>query len=172
MIGVYTGYLQFFVRDLTNGNTILIWRYGGKNLGNQWNYGSIGFFYPNPYTIVIQGMRGNSPGSISLDDIIFKESQFCSTNPSDAFTGNLPLPTTTTTKPTSTPIPSVYDCNFEKDFCNWQNDISRPLFWIRHQGSNVANFLIIRACSIFIRFFYVFKGNTIDQYTGPAVDHT
>jgi hypothetical protein len=88
---------------------------------------------------------------IALDDVIFQESKFCSVYPSTAMAGSgLPLPSkpiTTTANPI-TPIPSVYDCNFEKDFCNWKNDINRPLKWKRNRGS------------------------TDSDETGPSIDHT
>ena len=63
----------------------------------------------------------------------------------------LPLPskpTITTTFNPITPIPSVYDCNFEKDYCNWKNDVSRPILWKRN------------------------RGYTSSDETGPTIDHT
>jgi len=89
---------------------------------------------------------------IALDDVIFQESKYCSVFPSTAMAGSgLPLPSkpilTTTANPI-TPIASVYDCNFEKDFCNWKNDLSRPLLWRRNRGS------------------------TDSGETGPTIDHT
>ena len=130
-------------------NSITIWRDGGKDYGNQWNYGQFSFYLNAPYAVTIQGTRGGSVGVVAIDDLFFKESQYCSVQPDSANAGgNLPLQTTTRVPTTVTPIPSVYDCNFEVDFCNWENDVSRPLNWTRN------------------------KGSTTTSETGPSVDHT
>jgi hypothetical protein len=70
--------------------------------------------------------------------------------PTAATAGKLPLPqiTTTTRNPLSAPAPSVYDCNFENDFCNWINDLTLKLKWIRNCGT------------------------TVTVNTGPTADHT
>jgi hypothetical protein len=117
---------------------VITWNLGGNNLGNQWNYGSFGYYLNDPYVVVIRATRGGSPGAVALDDIIFKESQYCSISPSEAIAGTgLPLPTAipTTTKSGTTSIPSVYDCSFEVNFCTWTNDYSRPLNWTRNKGT-------------------------------------
>jgi hypothetical protein len=126
-----------------------MWKDGGLDLGNQWNYGAFGFYYDTPYTVLVQATTGTSEDFIALDDVYFKESQYCSVVPDTAITGGvLPLPQTTTRAPTSTPVPSVYDCNFETGFCNWKNDVTKPLNWTRIRGST----------------------SSID--TGPPFDHT
>ena len=50
-----------------------MWKDGGFDLGNQWNYGQFGFYVENPYLIVIQASTGSLSGFIGLDDIYFKE---------------------------------------------------------------------------------------------------
>ena len=73
-----------------------------------------------------------------LDDIIFKESRYCSVFPDEAVTGEeLPLPSSiasTTTKNPVTKPPGAFDCNFEVGFCNWKNDFTKKLNWTRNQG--------------------------------------
>jgi len=130
---------------------ITMWKDGGFDRGNQWNYAQFGFYFDKPYSVIIQASTGSGSGFIGLDDIYFKESQYCNVLPETAGAGgNLPLPqiTTSTRNPLSTPAPSVYDCNFEKDFCNWKNDLSLRLTWIRNSGTTIT-------------------GNT-----GPTTDHT
>ena len=130
--------------------TITVWKDGGFDLGDQWNYGQFGFYFEDPYSIVIQASTGSASGFIGLDDIYFKEAQYCSVFPENAATGgSLPLPQiTTTTKNPITPTPSIYDCNFEIDLCNWKNDLTVPLTWLRN------------------------KGSTSSSETGPNTDHT
>jgi hypothetical protein len=135
------------VKNLDNNQTTLIWKDGGYNYGDQWNYGQFGFGIDSSYVVIIEGTSGI--GIVAIDDLFFKESQYCSIQPVSANAGgNLPLQTTTRLPTTVTPIPSVYDCNFEVDFCNWENDYTRPLNWTRNRGST-----------------------TISE-TGPSVDHT
>uniref|UniRef100_A0A7M5U4P5 Uncharacterized protein n=1 Tax=Clytia hemisphaerica TaxID=252671 RepID=A0A7M5U4P5_9CNID len=54
----------------------------------------------------------------------------------------------TTMAPPTTPKPSIYDCNFEKNFCSFTNMAGDNLNWQRH------------------------KGETGSWGTGPKVDHT
>jgi hypothetical protein len=131
--------------------TITMWKDGGFDLGNQWNYGQFGFYFQNPYSVIIQASTGSSTGFIGLDDIYFKEAQYCSVFPDNAAGGgNLPLPqlTTTTKNPLLTPSSSIYFCDFEINLCNWKNDLSVRLTWIRNRGS------------------------TLSLDTGPTTDHT
>lgn len=46
------------------------------------------------------------------------------------------------------PVPSPYDCNFERDFCQWTQDTSDVFDWTRNAGA------------------------TSSQNTGPSFDHT
>jgi hypothetical protein len=126
-----------------------MWRYGGLTM-NQWNYGSFGFYINSPYKILIEGARGGSTGYIALDDILFKDSTYCTVTPSYAQAGTgLPLPQPSTTiRPPVTSLPTVYDCDFEVDFCNWKQDPNNDIDWERNRAS------------------------TTTLETGPSVDHT
>jgi hypothetical protein len=142
------GYLTILIKDLVTNDTFMVWRDGGVNYGDQWNYATYGFFISNPYKIWIEGSRGPSRGFIAIDDIIFKESYYCSVLPASATVGDaLSTPYRYTTKPT-TGTPSVYDCNFEDGFCFWKQSDEYKLQWLRQQG------------------------NTPSGETGPLVDHT
>lgn len=131
--------MSFYVKNLKTNTSTIIWKNGGYDSGQKWNYGAFGFYLPNEYSILLQGTSGSSQSVVAVDDILIKESQYCTLTPISAVTGtSLPIPTfvsTTTKSPTSTPIPSVYDCTFETGFCNWKNDYSRPLNWTRTRGS-------------------------------------
>jgi hypothetical protein len=141
--------LEVSIKNLKTNETTQMWKDGGADYGKEWNYGAFGFYFADPYIVVVSAVSGGSPGSIGVDDIIFKESQYCSVQPPQADAGgSLPLPELTTKTPTSTPTPSIYDCSFENDFCNWKNDYSRPLNWTRNQGS------------------------TLSGDSGPSIDHT
>ena len=96
--------------------------------------------------MIFKATRGSGLGDIALDDIKFFESTNCSILPSKA---NPSLLTTTQqpTTTTKTTTLSTYswssqdpvDCNFEQDFCLWQNDTSSNIFWKRSKGS-LTNF--------------------------------
>ncbi|CAF0741635.1 unnamed protein product, partial [Brachionus calyciflorus] len=138
--GVSTGSISFYIKNLQTKARTLVWKNGAyDNASLEWNYGSFGFYNENEYSVEIEGLSGSSQSSIGLDDIIFKDSQFCSVTPSSANPGpGLPIPSSTTTStkfPITTPIPSVYDCDFETSYCNWKNDLTLPMNWTRIQGS-------------------------------------
>lgn len=123
---------------MSNNRDTLIWKEGLNDKGPQWNYGQFGFYINSEYTIIIKGISGSAQSSVAIDDIFFKDAQYCSISPLSAAAGSgLPIPSTTTTTkvPQSTSAPSIYDCTFETGYCNWKNDSSRPLIWLRNQGS-------------------------------------
>lgn len=153
MTGVSPGSLEFSLFDWSTNVSTPIWREGSTDYGRDWNYGSIGFYFDKPYSIVLKGYSSNLQSFVALDDIIFKEAEFCSVNPILAHPDlpGFPLPTrppTTTKVPTSTDKPPLYDCDFENGYCNWANDTTRPLRWRRQRGS------------------------TSTANTGPSIDHT
>lgn len=149
--GNNAGTLSIYVQDINTNTSIIIWQDGGSDLGNQWNYGTFGFYYDKPYSIRIVAENGASTGVIAIDDLVFQESKYCAVIPAYAQAGTgLPIPSKpiTTTKNPITSLPSVYDCSFEKDYCQWTNDTTRPLYWIRNNGQ------------------------TGTYETGPTTDHT
>lgn len=129
---------MFQIKNLQTNATTLLWKEGGNDAGRRWNYGAFGFYVDYEYSILLEGISGGTQTIVAVDDIIIKESQYCTVTPLSAVTGpGLPIPSiipTTTKAPTSTPKPSIYDCTFEVDFCNWKNDLTRPLNWTRTQG--------------------------------------
>ena len=151
----FSGFIEFYVKDLATGEITEIWKSEIRNnfdFGKQWNFGSFGFYLNRPYIILIQGVSRDAQTVVALDDIIFKESEYCSVEPYLAAVGpGFPLPSkpiTTTKTPSSTVNPPLYDCDFEYGYCNWRNDESRPMKWTRIRGS------------------------TNTQDTGPSFDHT
>ena len=98
----------------------------------------------------ILATKGAGLGDIALDDIKFFPSTNCSFLPSKADPG-LATTTTTTTTPaasTSRTTMSTYswssqdpvDCNFEQDFCLWQNDTTANIYWKRANGNTNSFF--------------------------------
>lgn len=149
--GSTPNYLSFSVRNLETNKLNDIWYFGKTDNKNEWNYGSFGFYVDYSYSIQIEAKIGGTDGIVALDDIIFKESQFCGTQPYQATAGFLPIPyksTTTTPTPSSTLVPPMYDCDFESGFCNYKNGVDSALSWIRNQG------------------------RTSNSDTGPRFDHT
>lgn len=135
--GVDAGFIEIVVKDMTNNNLYSLWRLGGTNMATQgWQFGQLGFYLDSPHTVIVQATRGGSAGSVAIDDIYFKESQYCSFTPMDSFTGtNLPVPLATTTRRPTQPTPSALDCDFEEDLCQWKNDVSKNIDWKRFNGS-------------------------------------
>ena len=94
----------------------------------------------------ILATRGAGLGDIALDDVKFFSSTNCSILPAKADPG-LSTTTKASTTTTSRTTLSTYswlpqdaaDCNFEQDFCLWQNDTTSDLFWKRSKGS-LTNF--------------------------------
>jgi len=135
MKGVDMGSLSVQIIDKTNRKYSTVWRINGKDLGDKWNYGSIGFYVENPYFIRFVGFSGGAPGSIAIDDLMFVDASYCSLTPSDASGDvSLPVPMTTTVKPPTTNITSDFDCNFENGLCTWQQDTRNGLKWLRARG--------------------------------------
>lgn len=125
-----------------------IWNDGGRVIGNEWHYGSFGFYTDSPYLIQITGTNGGSVGSIAIDDIIFQEAEYCAVFPFNANTGGyLPAP-----DPVIPVMPanetSEYDCDFEKNFCKWKRDLTYRMTWVRENA--------------------VYQSSE----SGPSVDHT
>ena len=95
-------------------------------------------------------------GDIALDDLKYFASTNCSILPTKASPTQQPSSTASTSTTTTSPL-STYtwapqdalDCNFEVDFCLWQNDTTADIFWKRSSGLN----------------------NTFYS-TGPSTDHT
>ena len=148
--GKDAGYLTFYIKDISSKTSIAIWKSGGFDMANNWTFGSFGFYYDKPYSVSIEGTSGGASSSIALDDVFFRESHYCAVTPDSAnFGPGFPLPgkpAPTTKSPAI--LPSIHDCDFEKNFCAWKNDYTRPLNWTRYRGST-------------------------DSYeTGPSVDHT
>jgi hypothetical protein len=149
MAGVSPGSLTVVIKDLETDTTNLVWRIAGQNYGDTWNYATFGFYIPSAYKVWIEGTRGSSRSFIAIDDIVFKESFYCSVIPNSASVGEvLVIPSEFTTRPTTPTVPSVFDCNFEINFCTWRQTIQYKLQWIRQRGA------------------------TPSSLTGPLVDHT
>ena len=81
--------------------------------------------------------------------MIFKESSYCNVIPDSASVGEvLVTPSELTVRPTTPTVPSVFDCNFEINFCTWRQTFPYKLQWIRQRGA------------------------TPSSLTGPLLDHT
>ena len=145
MTGEQTGSLSFMVESLEADKTVMVWKLGGRDMGNKWNFGSFGFYSKTPYEIVIKGIRGNADSILALDDLIFRESTFCSVHPSEAQTNftltppDQPLQPFKPTKPDA--AKKAYDCDFEQQsFCSWALDMNQKKKWMRIQPGQ-KNFL-------------------------------
>jgi hypothetical protein len=94
----------------------------------------------------ILATRGAGLGDIALDDLKFFSSTNCSILPAKADPGlstTTKASTTTTSRTTLTyswSSQDAVDCNFEQDFCLWQNDTTSDLFWKRSKGSLTSFF--------------------------------
>jgi hypothetical protein len=140
MNGAKPGKITFFVRNLNTNEKFELWSEFEYDFGIEWQFGSFGFYINDPYIVLIEGKSANitAQGVIALDTIIFRESDYCSKQPLNALsTDSLPVPSkpiTTTRVPQTTLQPPLYDCDFEKGFCNWEEDLNRPMKWLRIMG--------------------------------------
>ena len=136
-----------------NGSESVIWSLSGQK-GNKWLNGRVSLpkISNTRYWIVFEGIRGNSyKGDIAIDDVLFTTGG-CQILPADADpnkpTATTPVVTTKFTLPPTVPT-SAYNCDFEKDLCQYvQEQITDVFNWTRHQGG------------------------TYSGGTGPTLDHT
>jgi hypothetical protein len=148
------GKLNVWLNDYQSGNRTLLWtvQYSTER---DWVEGRFSYKYEQQHRIIFEGIQGEEMRDIAIDDISFSESSHCSYYPVIA---DPSLPTTlrpTTTRQTTTPSSSwisqsPIDCNFETDFCGWQNATGSDGIWQRGNGKTTS-------------FFY---------NTGPTKDHT
>ena len=131
----------------------LLWSLSGQQ-GSNWLNGRVSL-RKSPrrnYWIVFEGVRGNGfRGDIAIDDVLFTNRDCtilpAKANPNKA-TSTTPAPTTRFTLPPTVP-PSIYNCDFESDLCNYTQEVITDVFnWTRHQGG------------------------TGSSGTGPVMDHT
>ena len=134
--------LGFAVKEVESKTTTVLWRLNAHDAGDKWHYGSFGFYVNTSHLIEIIGQRGGPNTTLAVDDIFFQDSTYCSVHPTIAVTNHtLPLPDITSLAPkpfvrTDATDKSVYDCDFEVDFCSWnQSRRTYPLKWIRYQPS-------------------------------------
>ncbi|XP_019632083.1 PREDICTED: MAM and LDL-receptor class A domain-containing protein 2-like [Branchiostoma belcheri] len=122
-----------------------IWELSGDK-GDQWLNAQVGINSNNDYTIILEGVRGQSHrGDIAIDDVTFVDTS-CNLSPADAVPSTSTLPTTTIAAVTT--APGLFDCTFETDFCGWTQDTQDNFDWTRQLGTT---------------------GST---NTGPSFDHT
>jgi hypothetical protein len=151
--------LSITLKDLATDKTTYLWL-SNLPLTTTWAYGSVGFYFPNGlYAIQMIVVASGSLTVVAVDDVIFREAEFCTATPIDAGAmPGLPLPsagggngvrtTTASSQSGTTPKPSTFNCDFEKDFCSWAIDPTVKLKWQRN------------------------KGLTGTTDTGPSFDHT
>ncbi|XP_066300034.1 MAM and LDL-receptor class A domain-containing protein 1-like [Branchiostoma lanceolatum] len=122
-----------------------IWELSGDK-GDQWRSAQVGISSSNDYTVILEGVRGQSHrGDIAVDDVTFVDTS-CNLSPADALPGSTPtLPSTTTAV---TAAPGLFDCTFETNLCGWTQDTQDNFDWTRQLGA------------------------TGSSNTGPSFDHT
>ncbi|XP_006821082.1 MAM and LDL-receptor class A domain-containing protein 2-like [Saccoglossus kowalevskii] len=109
---------------LANGDVIDLWTMSG-NQGTLWIPARVGYSQTQDYMLSFNATRGDGgpSGDICIDDIAITTG-YCSSSY------------------------SIFDCDFEGDFCGWNQTTDDELEWIRNQG------------------------DTGSPHTGPYEDHT
>jgi hypothetical protein len=119
--GVDIGSLRIYLRSLLINNftmEALIWVLDGQQ-GNNWRHGFVPIQPNGRYQIIIEGVRGPSfEGDIAIDDIGVLPVDACILQPKEA-------------DPMSTWQKKI-DCGFDKDICQWENDLTGKFNWTRH----------------------------------------
>lgn len=124
---------------LNTSNTLfLLWTQNG-NKGNEWLYGQLTIKSNQDFRISFEAVRGMSiESSIAIDDIDFIEKS-CELSPGNADPNNfVTIPSQLSTR--SMRPPSIYDCNFENNFCMWSNSKESTFNWTRAQGTRGSIF--------------------------------
>lgn len=128
----------------------IIWTLKG-NQQNKWLFARVTLPYKKHVMIVFEGIRGNSyQGDIAIDDIQVtkKPCSILPTNANPNKQSTTAAPTTQFTLPPTIPT-SPFNCDFEKDFCQYKQENLNDIFnWTRTQGG------------------------TYSVGTGPIYDHT
>eukprot|EP00058_Branchiostoma_floridae_P011221 XP_002596709.1 hypothetical protein BRAFLDRAFT_219050 [Branchiostoma floridae] len=121
MDGSTIGHLTVYKRRYSDNSESLLWS-DFRNYGDVWKEQQIVLPGPHPFQVIIEGWRGNGDyGDIAIDDVTF--SLGCFKEDSGR-------------------------CDFERNFCNWEQ-------------SDQDNFDFQRG-----------QGSTDTSYTGPQMDHT
>ena len=138
MNGNDTNDITFILYGMQSKSYNFLWQMRNTNMGNQWNYGSFGFYYDAPYEIMIKGLRGSAGGSedtiTAIDDIFFKESTYCTVSPPQARKSALPPLTLGTNSSQLSNVTSRFDCDFETSLGKWTVDESASRKWMRTSG--------------------------------------
>jgi hypothetical protein len=123
-------------------NTLLWSMSYGQNL--VWKEARLSFRERTRYSIMFEAVKGYTLGDVAIDDIEFYPLSECTIIPLEADpVGPTTTRTTMTTTKSTTPQgttytwkpQSQYDCNFEQDFCGWENDTTAEFFWKRNKGT-------------------------------------
>lgn len=143
-ISRYLGTFNIYLYNLRTNETNLLWTLSFSQ-GREWKEGRITYNSQDKHKIIFEGIKGTGRGDIALDDITFFESSNCNILPSFA------LPNVTVTSPSTPTTPrttstttyawiaqSPYDCNFETDYCLWENDTTADFEWVRALASNAG----------------------------------
>ncbi|EDV21956.1 uncharacterized protein TRIADDRAFT_59472 [Trichoplax adhaerens] len=134
------GSLSVYIKRQGSQFGTLLWIRNQLASSRTWQNVQIVYSSTQPYVIQVVGVVGQVKVDIAIDDLSFLAN--CSSS-------SQPTPTPTQPGPTPTLPPTLFDCNFENGFCNWQQDVATDTFnWTRNQGS------------------------TFSSSTGPSVDHT
>ena len=102
--------LQFLVvnANTTSESSVAVWSLTSKTDTKQWTFGSFSFYSLFPYTIRIESAHGDATTSLALDDVVVRESTYCSLFPAEVPRN----PSQATLAP--------FDCDFEPEsVCNW-----------------------------------------------------
>jgi len=79
----------------------------------------------NTFDLIFEATIGNGIfGNIAIDDVFYASGGTC-----EYFNSTTTTQSTTTAKPSS-----FLDCNFEKDFCEWNVDSTLDSKWVRQNG--------------------------------------
>ncbi|XP_067933319.1 MAM and LDL-receptor class A domain-containing protein 1-like [Watersipora subatra] len=126
----------------TNGSCLSFWYHmNGSNIGqlnlylrktgSKWLQSKVGIKSATPYSVVIEGVRGNGiQGDIAIDDITFSSTAFCTSIAG----GATPSTTIESPRPTTLTTASKIDCNFDSGLCGWIQLKGDQFDWTRQNN--------------------------------------
>ncbi|XP_047128245.1 MAM and LDL-receptor class A domain-containing protein 1 isoform X1 [Hydra vulgaris] len=147
MNGADIGTLNVYIKTgIGKMNEKVVWSLSG-NQGNNWLEGTAPVLSQKDFYLVFEAVHGGSyNGDIALDDIVYSMGA-CFVVPKDA--DPFAVTTSIPPSPSTTPMLTVYGCNFEtKTLCQWSQDLTDKFNWTLNSGT------------------------TSSDGSGPNVDHT
>ncbi|GFR70361.1 MAM and LDL-receptor class A domain-containing protein 1 [Elysia marginata] len=119
----------------TPTQNVTLWTLSGAQ-ANQWKSAQVPVISPKAsFFMNIEGIRGSDyHGDIALDDVGYHNT-LCAAFPASAAQNYTSLAPAAPTQPST----GAFNCGFDRDFCNWQQEKTNDRFDWQRQGTRAAS---------------------------------